>query len=321
MDIYKSAIEYLRNTTSLQNWPEMQSILERAASGTPRDWRLPAIGCEAVGGKIEQAIRAVATIACLQTSIILVDDMLDSDPRGEYNRIGKAATANLALSLQAIGIEAMAAGDCDHRARLAALDCLSRMMFRTGLGQNMDVLNPDSEDAYWEMVRTKSSPFFGAAICSGALLGGASSEIALQLEEFGHVYGEIIQLHDDLNDVMAAPANPDWIMGRSPLPILYAKSVNYPQRTRFLELKEKIDDPVSLAEAHRILIRCGAISFTIDQLLRRIQIAKKLLNSIPLVRSEEIDGLLEDVIEPVRKLLSSIREEDAEGLLIPTTLT
>jgi geranylgeranyl pyrophosphate synthase len=321
MDIYTSAIEYLRNTTSLQNWPEMESILEQAASGTPRDWRLSVIGCEAVGGGIEQAIRAVATIACLQTSIILVDDMLDSDPRGEYNRIGKAATANLALSLQAVGIEAMASGEPDPANRLAALDCLGRMMFTTALGQKMDISNPDSEDAYWEMVRTKSSPFFGAAICIGALLGGASNEIAAQLEKFGHIYGEIIQLHDDLNDVMATPANPDWIMGRSSLPILYAQKINYPQRRRFLELKDKIDDPVSLAEAQRILIRCGAISFVVDHLLRRIQIAKNLLSSIPLVYSQDIEGLLEDLIEPVRKLLISMRLEDPEGLLVPTSLT
>jgi geranylgeranyl pyrophosphate synthase len=119
---------------------------------------------------------------------------------------------------------------------------------------------------------------------------------------------------------MAAPANPDWIMGRSPLPILYAQSVNYPQRKRFLELKEKIDDPASLAEAQRILIRCGAISFVIDQLLRRIQVAKNLLNSIPLARSEDLGGLLEDVIEPIRKLLSSIRQENLKDLLIPADL-
>jgi hypothetical protein len=60
------------------------------------DWQLRVLAGGASGGSIEQAIPAAAAIACLRISIILVDDLLDADPRGEHHRVGAPTTANLA---------------------------------------------------------------------------------------------------------------------------------------------------------------------------------------------------------------------------------
>ncbi len=53
-------------------------------------------------------------------------------------------------------------------------------------------------------------------------MGGATETTATRLGEVGALYGEMIQLSDDLNDVMEYPANVDWLQGRYPLPILRA---------------------------------------------------------------------------------------------------
>jgi hypothetical protein len=66
------------------------------------------------------------------------------------------------------------------------------------------------------------------------------------------------QIHNDLNDTMAVPANPDWRLDRSPLPILFAQVVEYAEKERFLGLCQNISNPVALTEAQTILIRCGA---------------------------------------------------------------
>jgi len=63
------------------------------------------------------------------------------------------------------------------------------------------------------MVQTKSSPFFGMALQIGALLGGASIETAKRLKELGNLYGEMIQVHDDLSDTLAVPATPTGYRG------------------------------------------------------------------------------------------------------------
>src|SRR5689334_24312322 len=101
MDTYALVLDYLLNLSLIQTWPEMQELLKQAVAQKDRNWELPVPTCEAVGGRTEQAIPGMAALGCLQISIILIDDLLDSDPRGEYHRIGAPATANLSAAFQA----------------------------------------------------------------------------------------------------------------------------------------------------------------------------------------------------------------------------
>jgi geranylgeranyl pyrophosphate synthase len=225
--------------------------------------------------------------------------------------LGLPAAANLAAAFQATALELLRAegGVSDPMTKLAAWRSLNQMMLTTAFGQYLDTQNPADEAAYWRVVETKSAPFYGAAFQVGALSGSASIEIAEQLKQLGQVYGEIIQIHDDLNDAMAAPANPDWMLGRSSLPMLFAQSVDYPERGRFLELRrvlQSVPDPEALAEAQLILIRCGAISYSLYELTRRHSAAQEMLNGLTLCRRTGLELLFEDLIEPVKKLLATI---------------
>jgi geranylgeranyl pyrophosphate synthase len=305
MDIYSAVISKLSEVPDIQEWPEMQAILYNAAAQEPSYWRLPMLSCTAVGGDEDQALPAVAAIACMQISIILVDDMLDSDPRGDYRKFGAPAAANLAVAFQAAGIRIIERCPAKPPIKLAVIDCLSQMMLTTALGQQLDTQNPDDEASYWRLIKAKSSPFFSTALHVGALLGGASKEMSEKIRAFGSIYGEIIQIHDDLNDTMAVPANPDWINGRSPLPILYAQVVDHPARARFLELRQAVQDVNVLREAQGILIRCGAVSYCVDQILRKHESALAILNSISLAHREGLDDLLNSVVVPVYKLFSA----------------
>ncbi|MBM2851139.1 MAG: hypothetical protein HW418_4081, partial [Anaerolineales bacterium] len=308
---------YLLNQPTLPIWPDMREGLQRMADRRPRDWRLPVVACEAVGETPEQALPAVAAIACLQLSIILIDDLLDADPRGEYHRLGSPAAANLAAAFQAAGLEAVAQSDIDQVAKLAALRSLNAMALTTALGQYWDTLNPADEEGYWRLVQTKSSPFFGAALHVGALFGGAPPEVAEQLRQIGMLYGEMIQIHDDLSDALAVPANPDWTLGRSPLPILFAQVVDHPDRARFLELRQAIPDAEALAEAQSILIRCGAVSYGVHQLLTRYQSAAAMLRAMSLLQPAGLQVLLDDVVAPVQKLFAEL---GVEAIITPTPI-
>ncbi|MGH2544935.1 MAG: polyprenyl synthetase family protein [Ardenticatenaceae bacterium] len=314
MDFYSRIVELLADSAPLDEWPEMRSILRRAAGSRPRDWQLPVLAAEAVGGTPRQALPAAAAAACLQISIILIDDLLDDDPRGEYRRMGAAAAANLASAFQAAGLEVLARSPAQPDAILMALQSLDQMLLTTAFGQHQDAQNPADEEDYWRLVENKSSPFYGAVLHVGALLGGATIEIAGQIEKLGRLYGAMIQIHDDLNDTMALPAGPDWILGRSPLPILFAQSVAHPERERFIELRRLVADPAALAEAQMILIRCGAISYCVDRLLRRYLAARDLLASISLAQRAGLETLLETQVTPVRKLFQTM------GMSLPEAL-
>lgn len=229
MDLYQSTIDYFLTLPVIQSWPELPVLFTHKASRRPQYWELPAQACEAVGGLAADAIPAVAAVACAQISIMLIDDMLDEDPRGEYHREGHAKVANYAAGFQAAAFEAFCANEVQAEIRFSGLCSLNRMILMIALGQHLDVQNPVDETAYWHVVENKSAPFFGAALYVGALMGGASNKVADGLDRLGRLYGEMIQIHDDLNDTMdtcqprldtetPAPADPFCATGGSPGP-------------------------------------------------------------------------------------------------------
>ena len=306
MDIYEQILNYFSNVSDIADWKEVQVLFRRIASKKPYHWMLPVWACEAVGGTSDQAIPAVVAIACSQISIILIDDMLDSDPRGEYHIIGAPAAANMACAFQAAALDAIARCKAEPGTRLMALSGLNQMILTTTFGQHQDVQGLINEADYWRVVQAKSSPFFGSALHIGALLGGGSVEIAEQLKASGRLYGEMIQIHDDLNDAMEVPANSDWISGRSSLPILFAQIVEHPDRQRFLELRQEVHDPDKLAEAQTILIRCGAISYGVDQLVQRYKKSHEILDTLSLNKPEGLEKMFDGVINPVKELFSAL---------------
>lgn len=319
MHIYRAAVDLVLKLPLLQDWPEIREMIEFACNRAPHAWRLPVIACEAVGGHADQALPAVAGIACMQMSIILIDDMLDDDPRGVYRRLGAAATANLTSALQSAGLEVVTLCRASQPQKLAAIREMNHMVLTTAWGQELDVRNPTSEEAYWNLVHTKSSPFFGAALYAGAALGGATEEQAEAIKRFGWIYGEMVQIHDDLNDAMETPASPDWLLGRSPLPILYAQIVEHPEREKFLELRRNLRhnpiDPNDLRTAQTILIRCGAVSYGVHLLLHKRKLAQEILNLAAFSDRTGLENLIDDVILPVMKMFEAIGLEHPEVML------
>lgn len=246
VDLYIKINQYASNLISFLDWPDLQAIFFKASSAKPRHWRLPQISFESVGGEFEISLAAVSAIAFMHLGILIVDDMLDEDPRGEYNKIGSGRAANIASAFQSLGLEAITQSKIKSSLKLRAFQILNMMSLRTSYGQELDNYNLADEVSYWRVTQTKSSPFFGAAFELGALVGGASLEICQQFNQLGELYGEIIQIHDDLNDTLSSPAGPDWTKGRFPLPILFATIVQHPDQELFLELRNNTQNSTSL---------------------------------------------------------------------------
>lgn len=304
MNVYEDGLKCIVKGTIVQKWPLMAGMAEQLAGRRPHDWELPVWGAVAVGGDGAAVLPAVAAIACCQIAIILVDDMLDEDQRGYHHQLGMAQTANLASAFQATALELVAGCSASRPVRLQAMAWLNQMMAMTALGQAWDSQNPAGEVDYWQLIRTKSSPFFGAALAMGALLGGADKSLAEQLGQFGQLYGEMIQIHDDLHDSMAVPAGADWLQGRFPLPILYAQVVDHPGRERFLTLRQQIlHHQHLLHEAQQILLQCGAISYCLHQLLSRITQAQTMLDQLSLPHPQPLHELLAQLTRPAQALL------------------
>ena len=85
--------------SEVSSWPELSDFFKQSVSRVK--WDFPLLACQAVGGEPAAGTSGAAAIACIQLSLVLVDDMLDQDPRGVHVQVGEGVAANLAFALQA----------------------------------------------------------------------------------------------------------------------------------------------------------------------------------------------------------------------------
>ncbi len=301
-----AVVEDVLALASVRRLPGMAELVTRSAAGNPRAWVLPGIVGAACGAPVPAQRAAAAALACFQLSVVLVDDLLDDDPRGAQHQIGIGAAANLALAFQAAAYEPLLAltdSASGHRAVEALTDTIGRVAW----GQHLDALGARAETDYWLTTAEKSGAFFALAFALGPYCGAAPEAECTAAARLGATYGELIQIHDDLRDSLEVPASPDWREDRASLPILYASLVAHPDRDRFLSLRAEIarqgraaDD--ALAEAQHILQVSGAVAYGLDQILRRAEAAQQDLALVG--APEAVATLFEEVVAPVEALLN-----------------
>ena len=285
-------------------WPELEELFLQNDKVVAMDWRFPLFSCQACSGSESQLEPAVAAMACLFKSIIIIDDLLDNDDAGLHNRMGSGRAANLALALQAVATDLILQCDVSNARRLAACNTLNRAALDVAVGQERDTQNLFGEEHYWKTVVAKGVPYYAAAFQIGAQLGGADEHIASQLYQFGTYIGEIAQIYDDLEDAFRQPAEPDWIEGRSNLAILYGLTAEYEEKARFVELYKTIDREESLFEAQEILARSGSVSYCVYHAIRRERLALELLESLALPAPQHLADLFNIIRKPVSQFLA-----------------
>ncbi len=234
--------------------------------------------------------------------------------------MGSGRAANLALALQAAAHLVIKHGNLAPERIPAIGDCLQAMAFATAVGQEMDVGIISGEDDYWRLVRAKSTPFYASAFELGAIAAGATSQQRAAINEVGMLFGEIIQLLDDMDDAFATPAKPDWTRQNNNLVILFAKTANHMERDEFIELLKEIHEPDKLVRAQGICIRAGSVSYCIYQLVSRIDQVKECLKQSDVPFSDPILDVFRQQLLPLKYLLhrigvESLRSDGYSGLM------
>jgi geranylgeranyl pyrophosphate synthase len=308
--------ERVRAVSEISAWPQMLGLTERVVHReTISVWDYPSAACQAVGGEAEAALAGAAAVFCSLISIHLVDDMLDDDPKGDYHRLGAGRAANLALAFQAAGHLLLDAPEVAPAVRAELHATFGRMSLGTAFGQDMDSRELRSEEEYWRTVEAKTPPLFGAAFRLGALLGEAPLSTVDGLYAFGSVLGRFVQVSDDLSDALETPARADWGRRSNNLPILYAMTADHPLRERFLDLSARSDDPETLAEAQKILIRSGAVSYCAFKMIELSQEARETLARVALRDSGPVEKILAAHLQPLHKLLESVGMDEPAALI------
>ncbi|MBP7962858.1 MAG: polyprenyl synthetase family protein [Caldilineaceae bacterium] len=305
----KDILTLLENLPGLLVWPEVQRLLPDPDAPLRADWVLPLYSIRALGGDESNMLPLAAALACVQMSIILVDDILDDDPRGHHLSMGSGRAANLALALQSAAHLVIKHGNLVP-ARIPAIgDCLQAMAFATAVGQEMDVGIIADEEDYWQLVRAKSTPFYASAFELGAVAAGATGQQRTAINEVGMLFGEIIQLLDDLDDAFGVPAKPDWTRQNNNLVILFAKTANHPEHEEFVELLKEIHEFGKLDRAQEICIQAGSVSYCIYQIVSRIGQVKESLKQSGVLTSDPILDVFRQQLLPLKYLLHRIGVE------------
>lgn len=302
----KDVLTLLEYLPELQAWPEVQQIFPNPDVPLRADWTLPLYSIRSLGGNELDVLPLAAALACVQMSIILVDDILDDDPRGHHLSMGSGRAANLALALQAAAHLVIKHGNLAPERIPAIGDCLQTMAFATAAGQEMDVGIISGEDDYWRLVRAKSTPFYATAFELGAIAAGATSQQRAAINKVGMLFGEIVQLLDDMDDAFASPAKPDWIRQNNNLVILFAKTADHMERDEFIELLKEIHEPDKLVRAQGICIRAGSVSYCIYQMVSRIGQVRECLKQSDIPFSDPILNVFRQQLLPLKQLLHRI---------------
>jgi geranylgeranyl pyrophosphate synthase len=295
-------IDQVLKIPEIERWPDLAAYIAWTGDPPVRDWSLPLLACEALSGEQSPALKCASAIACLQSSIILVDDLIDQEPGGEYERLGAGRTANYSLALQAAAFRLLSEIGVDKERLGTLVARFSYTSIETARGQDLDSQNFGNEEDYWRVVSAKSTPFYGAALHSGAIVSGANSKEADLFWDFGIVLGEVIQLHDDMVDAFHTPAKPDWDRPQNNLLILYGLTADHPDKLRLEELALEVSSASALREAQSILLKSGAVSYWIHHITERYKNLVRMTRRMQLKKPSIIKELLEDQAKPIREV-------------------
>ncbi len=171
------------------------------------------MACEAVGGKVGDALMPAVGLELYHNFTLLHDDVMDRAPvrRGKPTVYSKW-NDNVAI----LSGDAMLTMASQHiaRARVEVLSEVIDLFNKTAMeideGQQWDMDFEDRDDVkvdeYLEMIRLKTSVLLGCACKMGAILGGASKAVANDFYHMGVNVGLAFQLQDDVLDVWGDPA-------------------------------------------------------------------------------------------------------------------
>jgi geranylgeranyl diphosphate synthase type I len=165
--------------------------------------------CEGLGGRINQALPAAASLELIHRTSLIFDDIQDmgKERNGQpamWTVWGENQAINAGLALSCFA--RLAAHRSVHRGlsletTLRILDVLETAVLEICWGQYFDLslmetLNVTEED-YLRMVRGKTAALFGAACQIGALVAGADDQLSIIAQHLGIGLGIAFQIHDD----------------------------------------------------------------------------------------------------------------------------
>jgi geranylgeranyl diphosphate synthase, type I len=279
------------------------------------------LGCQAVDGRVEQALPLAAGIQLVHNFTLIHDDIQDVSPlrRGRptlWSLWGLAhgitagdsmfALAHLAVHrLRTVGVPAAVV--------LEVLQRLDETILAVCEGQYLDCSYEGdlsiTEADYLAMVCRKTATLIGTAICTGALVGGSDVATAQALYEFGVNLGIAFQLQDDILGIWGDPES----TGKPATADLYRRKVTLPiiRALRDAEQREALarfyrQEIVTDADVRRMLAILDSTTIRSDMealVGRMAQATREVLKGVTLPTTATASQARDQLLSAVAALL------------------
>ena len=173
---------------------------------------LTLIACNIYSETVDQAIPTALGFEVFHNFTLLHDDVMDkADMRRKRPTVHKVWNDNTAIlsgdAMMIYSYQLIAQTQPEKLKEI--LDLFTQTALEVCGGQQYDMefesRNDVTEEEYLEMIRLKTAVLLAACLKAGALIGGATTEDANNLYEFGINIGLAFQLQDDLLDVYGDP--------------------------------------------------------------------------------------------------------------------
>jgi heptaprenyl diphosphate synthase len=237
----------------------------------------------------DDVTKAAVVVELTHVGSLYHDDVMDE---AELRRGSDSANARWGNTVAILVGDLLFARASDTVAELGPefVQLQARTFSRLVQGQIAETVGPldgqDPLDHYLQVVADKTGSLIATSALFGAKLSGATPEEQQVMAEFGEQIGVVFQLSDDIiditSDVSGKTPGTDLREGIPTLPTLLASKSTDPADARLLELLgSDLHDDDALAEVLRLLRRHRSIDQAREEVRRRAERARALLEPLP----------------------------------------
>ena len=193
------------------------------------------------------AYHAAVSLELLHTATLIHDDVVDESDQRRGQTSVNAAFNNKVAVLSGDFFLATALQQVSLTRNFEIVDIVARLGQVLADGELLQLYNIAnntlSYDVYFDIIKNKTAILFSSCARSGAIAGGADSQLVKEATEFGEYIGLCFQIKDDILDSfeskeLGKPTGNDMKEGKLTLPVLYA--LNSTQDSTYLDIAKKV---------------------------------------------------------------------------------
>lgn len=214
--------------------------------------------CGTVG---ETALRCAVTLELLHTASLVHDDVVDESAERRGQASLRAVFDNKVAVLLGDYMLARSLHQAALTGKVEIVEQVAALGGTLSEGEIFQLANLESatlsEEAYFRIIRNKTSALFATCGLLGAMSQDADESFCMKARRFGEIVGMCFQIRDDIFDYfddasIGKPRGNDMVEGKLTLPAIYA--VNHTGNARAMELAHRVKALKATAEEMAELI-------------------------------------------------------------------